>query len=298
MVITLRKGYSPQICVYPAENPEFFELRWELVGCILGCEFCKTPASKPEKLGNQIIELNPTQIFDIAAQNIVDPSKSFIRFTGGEPTIYWKEVIEVLKQLANNETTVDIPIVIQTNGISIGNGTVNVYELNRTPFNRLKILFELSIKGTNSEEFELLTRTSKKLYAYQIKAYKLLKNARSHNRNLSFICVLGIYHSSNKEKESTFVFVYPNSNIPMFDRHKPWDKEFENMWKETKRKWAEPLKTSPKRIWENILKRCGSEGAGLLKHFQDGVPTNPESIFPPKPESYEYAYEIVTHDYW
>ena len=70
MVITLRKGYSPKICVYPAENPEFFELRWNLVGCILGCEFCKTPASKPEKLGNQIIELNPTQIFNMSTQNI------------------------------------------------------------------------------------------------------------------------------------------------------------------------------------------------------------------------------------
>lgn len=298
MVITIRKGYSPKICVYPPESPEFFELRWDLVGCILGCEFCKNLASKPEKLGNQITELNSTQIFDKITQNIVEPSKSFIRFTGGEPVIYWKELLEVLKQLANNETTVDIPIIIQTNGISIGNGTVNIYELTRTPFNRLKILFELSIKGTNSEEFELLTRTSKKLYAYQIKAYKLFKNARSHNRNLSFICVLGIYHSSIMGKQSKFVFAYPNSNTPMFDGHKPWDKEFEKMWKETKRKWAEPLKTSPKRLWENVLKRCGSEGAGILKHFQDGVPTNPGSIFPSKPESYQYAYEIINHYYW
>ncbi len=249
-------------------------------------------------MNEPIVELTPNQIIRDTTKNIKKPFRSFIRFTGGEPTLYWKELLQVFESFAKDEMLVNIPILIQTNGISFGMGSVNLYELNRHPFNKLKFLFELSIKGTNSEEFELLTRTSKKLYGHQLTAYRMLKNVRRHNPNLSFITVLGIYHSSIKGKRSKFVFVYPSDQTLMFDGYRPWDREFEKIWNEAERKWVESLRMSPKGLWEKVLKRCGQEGAGILKYFPKGVATNTKSIFPAKPKGYEYAYGIVNNNYW
>ena len=250
----IRDKYSPKYCGYPSKNPEYFELRWDLVDCILGCEFCWSPASRPKKMKERIIELSPAQVIRETIKTIKNPFKSFIRFTGGEPTLYWRELLQVFEYFAEDETMINIPILIQTNGISIGGGTTNLYELNRPPFNKLKFLFELSIKGTNSEEFELLTRTKKKLYNHQLNAYKILKNLYSHNTNLSFITVLGIYHSSIKGNRSKFAFIYPSEETLMFDGYKPWDKEFEKIWNEAERKWVEPLRMSPKGLWENVTR--------------------------------------------
>lgn len=298
MSIKLRKKYSPRYFGYPSENPEYFELRWDLVDCILGCEFCSSPASGPKKVNESIVELTPAQIFRDTKENIKKPFRSFIRFTGGEPTLYWNELLQVFESFAKDEILVDVPVLIKTNGISFGMGTVNLYELNRPPFNKLKFLFELSMKGTNSEEFELLTRTSKKLYVHQLTAYNMLKNARRHNPNLSFITILGIYHSLTKGKRSKFVFVYPSDQTLMFDGYRPWDREFEKIWNETEWKWVEPLRMSPKGTWENVLERCGQEGAGILKYVPEGIATNQKSIFPIKPEDYEYAYGILNNHYW
>ena len=298
MSIRLRKKYSPQYCGYPLKNPEYFELRWDLVDCILGCEFCWSPVSRPKKMREPIIELSPAQVIQNTIKSIRKPFKSFIRFTGGEPTLYWKELLQVFEAFATHEILVNIPILIQTNGISIGMGTTNLYDLNKYPFTKMKFLFELSIKGTNSKEFELLTRTSKKMYPHQLAAYKKLRNVRRHNPNLAFVTVLGIYHSSIKGKQSRFAFVYPSDQTLMFDGYKQWDKQFENIWNEAERKWVEPLRMSPKGLWINVLKRCGSEGVGILKYFPKGVATNPKSIFPAKPKGYDYARSIVNNNYW
>ena len=298
MSIKVRKNHSPKLCGYPLKTPEYFELRWDLVDCILGCEFCWSPESRTKNMNEPTIELRPDQVIHSTIKNIKKPFKSFIRFTGGEPTLYWKNLLQVFEYFAEDEVLVNIPILIQTNGISVGMGTTNLYELNRSPFKKLKFLFELSIKGTNSEEFELLTRTSRKLYNHQLTAYKMLKNFHNHNPNLSFITVLGIYHSSIKGKHSKFAFVYPSDQTLMFDGYRAWDKEFEKIWNEAERKWVEPLRRYPKGLWENVLQRCGQEGAGLLKYFPKGVVTNPKSIFHAKPKGYEYASGIVNNRYW
>jgi sulfatase maturation enzyme AslB (radical SAM superfamily) len=228
----------------------------------------------------------------------VKPFNSFISFTGGEPTLYWKKLLQVFKKMSSMEMMTDVPILIQTNGVSIGMGTTNLHDLNGPSFNKVKILFELLIKGTNSEEFELLTRTSKKLYSYQLMAYKMLKNIQNHNSNISFLTVLGNYHSSVKNKLSKYAFVYPSDQKLMFDGYRPWNKKFEKIWNENEKKWVEPLRKYPRGQWENILQRCGPQGAGLIKYFPKGVITNPHSVFSAKPNGYDYAKSIVNKTYW
>lgn len=298
MSIRIRDKQAPKFLGYPSTNPEYFELKWELIDCILGCDYCRVNSPKPQKLKTDIFELSPTQIFQKTIEKIKKPFKSFISFTRGEPTLYWNVLLQVFKNFANDGMMSEVPIRIQTNGISIGMGTTNLYKLNTPPFNKMKFLFELMIKGTNSEEFELLTRTSKKLYMRQLRAYKMLKNVQSHNPNISFIVVLAIYHSSVKNKCSKYVFVYPSDQKLMFDGYRPWNKEFQRIWKETERKWVKPIRMYSKGQWENVLQRCGPKGTGLIKYFPDGVLTNPYSVFPLKPKGYECAKKIVNKNFW
>lgn len=297
MSLRVRRS-SPKRCFYPQKNPEYFEIRWDLVDCILGCDFCGDHFFKSKKTNERTMELSPNQVFHDTLKNIKKPFKSFVNFAGGEPALYWKKLLQVFENFAENEILVNVPILIKTNGISIGMGTTKLHELKNYPFNELKILFELSIKGTNAKEFELLTRTSKELYRYQLMAYKMLKNVQSHNPNFSFITVLGFYHSSVKGKRSEYAFVYPSDQTLMYEGYRPRDKEFERIWNETERKWVEPLRSYSKRFLENVLQRCGPEGAGLVKHFPQGVITNSESFFPLKPKRYDYARGIINNSYW
>jgi sulfatase maturation enzyme AslB (radical SAM superfamily) len=249
-------------------------------------------------MNETIVQRNATEIYDETVKNIKYPSKSFIRFTGGEPTIYWKELIQVFSLLADNKRVGNIPILVQTNGILIGSGEVDLNELNRQPTAKLRFLFELSLKGTNDVEFEILTTKPKKLYEHQLSAYEKFKTAQKTNPNLSFVTVLGIYHSAINNQYSKYAFVYPSDGHLMFDKHKPWHHKFEKIWNESERKWVEPLRMSPKGVWENVVKRCGEDGARILKYFPNGVRTNPGFVFPAKPKGYEYARGIVNDEYW
>jgi uncharacterized Fe-S cluster-containing radical SAM superfamily protein len=298
MTVKLRKKYAPRYCGYPSEMPEYFELRWDAIGCILKCEFCWSPASRPETMNEPVIEKNAEQIFNETVRNVRYPSRSFIRFTGGEPTLYWKELVEVFRLLANHEKMVNVPILIQTNGILIGRGDIDLGELNYEPTTKLRFLFELSLKGTNAEEFEILTTKLGKLYEYQLAAYEKFKAVQKNNPNLSLVTVLGIYHSAVNTNYSKYGFVYPSDGILMFDRHKPWHHKFEEIWNKSERKWVESLRMSPKGVWEKVDKRCGEDGAKILKHFPRGVSTNRGFVFPAKPKGYDYARGLVSGKYW
>ena len=115
---------------------------------------------------------------------------------------------------------------------------------------------------------------------------------------LSFVCVLGIYHSSEEVNRSQFVFVYPQDDTLMFDGHEPWDKEFQTLWNGAETKWGNPLQTCAKDNLENVLDRCGVEGVGLIKHYPEGVFTNPRSVFPLRPSGYEYVKAVISQRYW
>ena len=92
--------------------------------------------------------------------------------------------------------------------------------------------------------------------------------------------------------------MYPSDGTIMFDGHKPWDPKFEEIWNDSKRKWVEALRMSPKGVWTNLLKRCGDGGARILRYFPSGVYTNPRFIFLAKPKGYEYARSLVHKQYW
>src|SRR4030065_175814 len=156
-MIKFRKKNAPGFCTH--KRTGFHEIRWDVVGCNLRCQFCWSPASRPEDIKEKVISKNASDILatTLATLSSLEASKTFIRFTGGEPTLYWNELSHVFDLFENNDIINKIPILIQTNGIEIGKGL----DLTGLLFKkRQQYLFEVSLKGTNKEKFSLLTGKS------------------------------------------------------------------------------------------------------------------------------------------
>lgn len=293
-MIAFRKKYAPGTCAYSSGVKE---IRWDVVGCNLRCQFCWSPASRPEKTGKAKVYKSPDEVLIDTLMESSKESRVFIRFTGGEPTLYWDELLRVFSLLGKNAQTRTIPILIQTNGIRIGKGEIDIEALNSGDAKHLDFLFELSLKGTNSEEFGILTGRDSELYEFQLKGYDdLLALSRTH-RKVSVVAVLGVYHSS-VSGNSKYVFVNPHNYGILFENSTLWDPRFERLWNSARLKWVEPLRMSPKGMWEDLWRRCGPEGSGILKHYPQSRRTNQMSFFPAKPKSYKYAQMLADRTFW
>jgi len=291
-MVKLRKKYSPGCC---NTNSGIKEIRWDTIGCNLSCDFCWSPASRPEETLETSIEKYPNDIFNETYREISEPSNTFIRFTGGEPTLYWNEIIEAIYLFQDDETTNQVPILIQTNGVELGRGSVNVNLLDS--IDTQLILFELSFKGTNRNEFSLLTRKNPEWYAHQISAYNtLLEFSRAHP-NIQVVAVLGVYHSSMKSK-SKYAFTNPLDGTLLFDDETSWEEGFTKIWKKASLKWVEPLRWSPPGLWKNVYKRCGPTGSNIIQYYKEGITTNPTRTFNMKPKTDKYGHMLVERMFW
>ena len=291
-MLIVRAKYAPGLCNY---NGGYQEVRWDLSGCNLSCLFCWSPASRPTETRDPTRIVASKEVAVETLRNVSNKSRAFIRFTGGEPTLQWHSVAGALKELQLTIQPPRPPILFQTNGIEIGKGTVPLDAL--ADDKDQHYLFELSFKGTNSDEFALLTGKPANLYEHQLAAYQRLAELSSTAPNIAVVAVLGIYHSATK-RPSKYAFVTPQSGKLLFEDVEAWDPRFSSIWKAAHRKWVEPLRMSPPGLWRNVLKRCGPDGAGVLRNFPAGTPTNQRRLFPAKPTSQEYARQIISREFW
>jgi uncharacterized Fe-S cluster-containing radical SAM superfamily protein len=284
-MIRFRQDHAPGYCTY---SNGYHEIRWDVSGCNLGCLFCWSPKDAPT------CDKSPQQVFRDTIDNLADSTKTFIRFTGGEPTLQWQELSKVLRMYDNHPQLGQMPVLIQTNGIEIGKHRVDLSALYTS--RRQRYLVELSFKGTNPNEFALLTGREPALYRCQLQAYRTLSQMAQRSCNLCVVAVLGIYHSALKGR-SRFAFKGPEGKL-LFDNVKSWDPGFRQVWKSENWKWVERLRMSPKGMWDKLVERCGPGGAGILHHAEKGFPTNPDGEFAAKPASANYAKSLVEGDYW
>ncbi len=291
-MIPIRGKYAPGFCVYP---PGYTEVRWDVVGCNLQCHFCWSPASRPLVSGEASTLRTPRDILRETRRRVANPRSTFIRFTGGEPTLYWMELLETLGLFQADEGMSQVPVLIQTNGIEIGSGNAELHP--ETFKSSQPYLFELSFKGTSRGEFSILTGGSADLYTLQLRAWHLLTDLSHICPNVSVIAVLGVYHSALK-RSSKYAFVNPADERPLFEEPEGWDGGFRDVWQKAALKWVEPLRMSPKGVWDNLWRRCGPDGVGILRSFPRGLATNTANLFPPKPRTHEYARLIAEREFW
>lgn len=285
----IRDKYTPGYKIY---RNNYCEIRWDLVGCNLQCQFCWNPLSNNKALvKSQTCQKDLNFIYEKTLSNCsLNQQKTFIRFTGGEPTLQWSELINVFNLFKRNNILANIPILIQTNGIEIGRNNIKLDDLYNI---KQRFIFEMSFKGTNEREFSLLTQREARYYQYQIEGYRILSHIANINKNIRVIPVLGIYHSSVKGALSKYVFLDPNTKKILFDDINSWDNRFKEIWLNASTKWVEPLRMSPKGLWDNVYKTLNK--VHIIEYKPLGAATNIYNSFPVKPKSYKYA-DIIVND--
>ncbi|MBO8131732.1 MAG: radical SAM protein [Candidatus Marinimicrobia bacterium] len=138
----------------------------DCVGCNLDCVFCWSnyPRNNPKKCGRFY---NPESIF----QSLVSTARRYgyrqLRISGNEITISKKHLIELLK-IVNNTNYI---FILETNGTLIDEDYARELKI----FKNLRV--RVSFKGTNRDEFALLTGANPSGFDRQLLALEnLYKN--------------------------------------------------------------------------------------------------------------------------
>ena len=179
MFITLQKNYRGKdkdyrrsFAVQPCGG-EPFEIALRFAGCCLRCGPCFASgyAWLNKFMSNRRVTSELTvddAVSDYKAISYLKRHHSYnwLRILGGEPLLCDKYVtflFDTLVKIAHlNGRKFNNGVIIQTNGICIGQGNVSLLEdklgelFDANP--NIKVCIEVSIKGTNEEEFRLISR--------------------------------------------------------------------------------------------------------------------------------------------
>jgi len=128
-------------------------------------------------------------------------------------------------------------IIVQTNAISIENKNIDELFTSELP-----ILFEVSLKGTNTREYQYLTQQdpinpiqAKSIMEKQIIGYDYIDAKSQGSRGTGLLARLGIFHSS--VKRPTFTFVFPDTGDLMFNPEY-WSHEFSHILSSQTKLWG------------------------------------------------------------
>ncbi len=131
----------------------------DVVGCNLRCIFCWAPPSRdyPEHYGK--FKYPQTILHEVEAFARKTGIKR-VRLSGGEPTIGWSHLINLLSLL--EESKFIEQIILETNGIIIGSNPSYAKELSKFS----KLIVRVSIKAGYPEKFS--ERTGAVIKAFQL----------------------------------------------------------------------------------------------------------------------------------
>lgn len=184
-------------------------------------------------------------VFDpeIAANSIVEWCQErgelcYVQLTGGEPMLSVAQASGIVRFLvllseASDALGYKQRVIWQTNGGIAGRRWDQLSEILR-PLHELAgiyVLFEVSLKGTNSEEFALLSGTgSSGPYAATLDGYWRLREFTSGHAetNLGAVARLGVGHH-----EKTLTYVYPDRPDTLMFLETNWSNEFRNLHAES-----------------------------------------------------------------
>lgn len=134
-------------------------------GCNLRCAFCWSghPRDHPEVVGEFY---SPEQIFNVTVSAAKRRGVRQLRITGNEPTIGRQHLLGVLELVDKT----DLKFILETNGILIGHDPLYAEQLSK--FHNVHV--RVSLKATNSEDFERLTGANPVAFVLQLRALEHL----------------------------------------------------------------------------------------------------------------------------
>lgn len=259
--ITLQKNlgetgqYRRKVATQPCGLPPK-EIALRFGGCNIHCWLCFAKGySWPESFINHYRVVNNIPLTNLIEEynNIPIPQRGYynwLRILGGEPLLsdeYINYLFDFLNEISRNDSSkFNNGVIIQTNGIHIGRGHTEVlnnrlnelYEINPN----VVVAIETSIKGTNPEEFQLLSGASTDLYQYNIDSYYKLLELNTRNLRPVVIAGFGINESYlTKNKNTQFkISVYNQSGFLTF-HPSVWDDSFRNLYNDFTTKYNNEL---------------------------------------------------------
>jgi uncharacterized Fe-S cluster-containing radical SAM superfamily protein len=181
-------------------------------GCNLKCIFCWSgaPRDNPQRIGKFY---SPEHIFNKLVSCAEKFGYSQLRVSGNEPTISKLHLLRLLELIDQTR----YKFVLESNGILINGEYANQLSKFRC------IHVRISLKGTNREEFSLLTKAEGHAFDLQLNALKYLLNAGvschpavmlsfSSKKNFTKLKaqLQEIDTALAREVEEEYVFLYPH----------------------------------------------------------------------------------------
>lgn len=181
-------------------------------GCNLKCVFCwsNKPRDNPDKIGKFH---TPEEIFSKILSCAKKHRYRLLRISGNEPTISKEHILKILKLVDKT----DYLFILETNGTLIDEEFA--YDLSQ--FKNVHV--RVSLKGTNREEFTMLTEAIPETFDIVLNN---IKNLVAHKVNHNIAVMLSFSPESNiaalKERlkkispsllrgfEEEYVFLYPH----------------------------------------------------------------------------------------
>lgn len=231
-------------------------------GCNLQCPFCfaQKYSYTDNRLGIDLdrkrrISLDISQI-TLKISEFLDthPNVCYIQLTGGEPIKSHENLNEIVQTLLDLDHR-RIRTIFQTNGILLGSSPDKSMEIisDLQYLEHSHILFELSLKGTNPLEFQVLSGSGgKDWYHFQTEAYWALRRVCDGAAHLNLVARLGTGHH-----RKSISLVLPGSGEPMFLK-KNWSREFEEIYDD------QVIRTSFERM---VCETINAEGDGGVNNY-------------------------------
>jgi len=138
----------------------------DVVGCSLRCKFCWS--WRYSHIVDKGFFYSPQKVFEYLIDIASSKRYRYVRLSGGEPTLSWSHLIELLKLF--NETK--YLFILETNGLLIGSDERYAKQLAN-----YRVVVRVSFKGATAEEFYMLTGADPIYFEYQFKALENMVNS-------------------------------------------------------------------------------------------------------------------------
>jgi len=236
------KAYNKTMAVQKCGNAPY-EISLRFAGCNLRCGLCFASGySWSDQFLKRKTVTNEKTVDDVVEDFGAIPylagyeHYNWLRVLGGEPFLN-SEYADFLFQVLIKVSGVDSPkfnngIIIQTNGTYIGKGNTGrikkhleeLYEANPS----VKVAIETSIKGTNPEEFKLLTQSSsEESFKDNLRSYFALKELNIPNLRSMVVAGFGVNESFllREGRSRERMTIVSSENKPCYHPDL-WSKEF------------------------------------------------------------------------
>lgn len=240
-----------------------YEISLRFAYCNLKCGACFASGyswSNKCKSNNRVVKKGLADLIkDYNAITYQNKPYNWMRILGGEPFLSPTHIDYLFDFFDNicNTDKFQNRIVIQTNGILLGSNHKNslnilqqrldnLYKKNKD----LKIVIEISLKGSNPNEFDLITQVknqqinNQSFFQANIKAYYNLKNLNVSNMRPTVIAGFGISESLLQGNIPQRVITILNTNDTPIFHQSNWSKDFQKLYDVFIKDWVKIFKSN------------------------------------------------------